>query len=466
MTDNAAAADSAPVDANEVSTAAVPDDHHGPSPHPSAKAAAFALLGGFGLLMIANGMQGTLVGVRSELEGFGSLWVGAIMTAYFGGFLFGTQLVSVYLGRVGHIRTYAALASVASAAAVVHIVAVDPAAWFFLRALTGVCMAGIYVTVESWLNDIANAKAADGESIRGRLLASYMIVTTGCMALAQGVFQFADPLAIGLFVMASVLASLSLVPTALSTTSAPVVKFPEPMSIREMIDVVPTGVVTSFLSGMTAGALLGLSSVFATRVGLTGGRLALFMAAPLVGAMVGQWPFGSLSDRISRRTVMLVAAGAAAIAFGSMMLVEPSSMAAVGLLFAAGACLFPIYSLALAYVNDWITPAQMLGGSAQFVRINGVGAFFGPLVGTAAMTWVSPDALFGFLALLNVLIVLYIGYRMAIRNALPGDRQRPWVPMASRGGVVAASTLARPRRLPIGKIPKPKIPVPKRAKDT
>ncbi len=421
-------------------------------PHPTVRAAAFALLGGFALLMLANGIQSTLVGVRAELEDFGSLWVGAIMTAYFAGFLAGTQLASTYLVKVGHIRTYAALASIASATAITHIVAVNPPTWLALRFITGLCMAGIYVTVESWLNDIANTKV-DGVSIRGRLLASYMIITMGALSVAQVVFQFADPLSIGLFVLASVLASLSLVPTALSTTSAPVVRFPEPLSIRALTHVVPTGVVTSFLLGMSVGVLLGLAPVYATREGLSGGQLSWFVAAPTLGAMVGQWPLGSLSDRVSRRAVMMFAAVASAVISIALSQVPTDSTAAIVLLVALGAAHFPMYSLALAYVNDWISPNQMMGASVAYVRINGLGAFAGPLLATAVMSAWGSWTYFWLLAALNGMIVAYIGYRMMIRDAMAVDDQSQWVPVSSRGGAIAASALSRPRRGPGIKVP-------------
>ncbi len=425
-------------------TTAVDDAELG-VPHPTVRAAAFALLSGFALLMLANGIQSTLVGVRAELEHFGNLWVGAIMAAYFAGFLAGTQLASTYLGRVGHIRTYAALASLASTSAIMHVVAINPPTWLMLRFMTGLCMAGIYVTVESWLNDIANSKI-DGVSIRGRLLAAYMIITMGALSLSQVVFQFASPLNIGLFVLATVLASLSLVPTALSTTSAPVVQFPEPMSIRDLARTVPTGVVTAFLLGMAVGILLGLAPVYATREGLSGGQLSWFVAAPTVGAMLGQWPLGSLSDRISRRTVMLGAAAASTVASVALSQTPADSPATTALLVVLGAALFPIYSLALAYVNDWIAPHQMLGASVAYVRINGLGAFAGPVLATAVMSVWGAGMFFWLLAGLNGLIAAYITYRVAIRDAMPVDDQRPWVPVATRGGVVVASTLSKPRR--------------------
>ena len=228
------------------------------SPSPSRRRAAAALLLGFGILMVGNGLGGIVVGVRAELEGFDGVVTGLVMAAYFAGFLLGSRLSARLMGR-SDIRVFAALASMASTAALIHAIAIEPVVWVAARFLTGACMAGLYVVAESWLNDIAT------NATRGRLLASYMIVTMIAMAAGQLLLDTADPTGLTLFVVASVLVSLSLVPISLSTTSAPPVIVPEAMSMQELVGLVPTGVVSIIGSGMTAGAVMGLGAVYAAR---------------------------------------------------------------------------------------------------------------------------------------------------------------------------------------------------------
>ena len=115
----------------------------------------WALFLGIAFIMLGNGLQGSLLGVRAELEGFPTAVTGLVMTGYYAGFLVGSTVVPRLVTRVGHIRVFAALASLASAAVLVHSIFVDPVSWTLMRLVSGFCYAGLYVVAESWLNDRA-----------------------------------------------------------------------------------------------------------------------------------------------------------------------------------------------------------------------------------------------------------------------------------------------------------------------
>lgn len=409
------------------------------TPTPSAASAAAALLLGFTFLMVGNGLQGSLIGVRAEIESFATVWTGLIMTGYFAGFLLGTKMAARSLAEVGHVRVFAALASLVSVASLVHALAVLPPVWVLMRFLTGVCMAGIYVTTESWLNDIATNRT------RGRLLAAYMVASMGGLGAGQFLLTTADPESLTLFIVASIMVSTALVPVSLSTSGAPPIADIEPMNIRSLVKIAPTGVVVMFLVGVSAGALLGMGAVYASREGLDTTGVAVFMGAAIAGSIVFQFPVGYLSDRLPRRGLMFALAASAVAICIAMIGIAPGTVASTAGMFLLGGCMFPLYSLAIAYTNDWIHRSQILGASSTLVRVNGLGAVAGPLVTAAVFTQVSSRWFFAVIAVAHALMAAYVGFRILVKDALPVEKQRKWVPLASRGSYLIAG-VARQRR--------------------
>lgn len=403
-------------------------------------AAARGLLIGVALMMAGNGLQGSLLGVRTEAEGFSLAATGVVMACYFAGFLAGSRSAEYLLGQVGHIRVFAALASTASAAVLVHSIFISPLSWGLMRFVTGMCFAGLYVVAESWLNDMASNKT------RGRLLSLYMVATMGGMTIGQYLLEAADPSGFELFVLASILVSASLLPVTLSASSSPPIGIPEPFSLRELFSEVPTGVISSFWVGMSAGVLMGLGAVYAIAADVPGNRISTFLAAPLVGSFLLQWPIGWVSDRISRRTVMFwVAASATAVCL-ALAAAPAGSWTAIGLVFLLGGTTFPLYSLTIAYTGDWLPQSKLTAASASLVRVNGVGAVLGPLVGAGLMELTTPSAFYLVLVATHAFIATYIAWRVVFRDPLPVERQRAFVAYPARASAVAANLIGRRRR--------------------
>jgi len=399
-----------------------------------------ALFLGIFLLMAGNGLQGSLLGVRSEAEGFSLRVTGVVMAAYFAGFLAGSKFAEHLLSRVGHIRVFAGLASTASSAVLVHALFVSPITWGVMRFVTGMCMAGLYVVAESWLNDLAT------NATRGRLLSVYMVVTMGGLTAGQFMLDLANPDGFELFVLSSILVSASLVPVVLSASSCPPISAPEPLSLRELARLVPTGVVSAFWVGTSAGVVMGLSAVYAVNVGMSTGRITTFLAAPLIGSVILQWPIGYISDRVSRRAVMFWVAITASAVSAALTLVGAGSWEAIALMFVLGGMTFPLYSLTIGYTADWLPVAQLNGASAALVRTNGVGAVFGPLIGAAAMSATGASAFFWTLAFTHSVIAVYIGYRLIVAEAPPQEYNRRFVAIPARASSVAFGLITRSRR--------------------
>ena len=175
----------------------------------------WALLFGMLLLMVGNGLHGTLLGVRGEIEQFSTFEMSIVMSAYFVGFLGASRMVPEMIRRVGHVRVFAALASFISAVLILFPLIANPWLWALGRVIIGFCFCGVYVTAESWLNN-----AATNEN-RGQSLSLYMVIQMLGLVAGQGLLNLADPGGFVLFIVISILVSLSFAPILLSITPTP-----------------------------------------------------------------------------------------------------------------------------------------------------------------------------------------------------------------------------------------------------
>ena len=406
----------------------------------SVAAATWALFAGLGLVMIGNGLNGSVLGVRAEAEGFSVGVSGLIMAAYFLGFLSGSKYAEHALRTVGHIRVFAALASGASSVVLVQAISVEPITWAVTRFLFGACMAGIYVVVESWLNDMASNKT------RGRILSVYMIISMGGIGIGQLMLGIEDRSGFRLFIFVSVLVSMSLLPVTLSATSTPPLVVPEPMPLKRLMKIVPTGVISSFWSGAAAGVLFGMGAFYAARVGLSTSQISIFLSAPILGALVFQWPVGWLSDHFPRRGVIFFVSAAGTAAPLAMLVVAVDSVAAVIFMFLLGGAMFPLYSLTIAYTHDWIGAQDRLGASATLIRVNGSGAVIGPLLVAVLMSVAGASSFFWTIAGLHAIIAGYVLIRIVWKDALPMERQRAYVALPARALSGATGLLPKRRK--------------------
>lgn len=372
---------------------------------------AWALLLGMLLLMMGNGLQGTLLGVRGAIEGFDPGLLSYVISAYFLGFLVGSRLAPEMIKRVGHVRVFAAMGSFISAAFVLYPAVPDLVAWGVLRFVVGVCFSCVYIVAESWLND-----AADNEH-RGKALSLYVIVQMLGIVSAQAMLNFGDPAGYELFVLISVLVSISFAPILLSVSPAPVYELARPMTLRQIFNASPLGFVGCLVLGAVFSALFGMASVYGTERGFTLSEIATFISAIYFGGMVMQWPIGWISDRMDRRRLIIVVTAVSACACVGAVLAEASPIALYAAAFVIGGTVNPLYALMIAHTNDFLEPKDMASASAGLVFVNGVGAIGGPLIVGQMMTRLGSSGFFAYLMVLMSAICLYGVYRMTRRSA-------------------------------------------------
>ena len=372
----------------------------------------WGLFTGLALLLITAGVYSTLVGIRAELKNLPTIVSGGITTAYYAGFLLGSWYTLRALKHVGHIRVYAALASLLSASVLITGVYDSPLVWIIMRSSTGFCFAGLYVVAESWLNGLAT------NTFRGRLLAMYNVVTIGAYGAGQLlVFNF-DARTLTGFAFAAVVSSLAVIPVVISEQAAtPAVENHTHITLRELAKIVPTGAGTILLVGLAHGGMLGMAVIYATREGLGVGRVGILIAAIQLGGMALTWPISSASDDIDRR-IIGVLSSFAVIVMGLLMLTQtPSSWATTALLFAIGGFSFPLYAVGSAYTNDWVSQEQVGAAASQLVTLYGFGAMTGPLVAAPFLDIIGTQGFAWSIISLHALILLFLIYRIRAWHA-------------------------------------------------
>ena len=373
------------------------------------------LFAGLSLIGLAVGVQGSLLGVRAELEGFDDYLIGLLMSCYFAGFLAGSLLTPKMIQRVGHIRIFAALSAVASVTILVHAIYVEPWAWALMRLFTGFAFSTIYVVSESWLNQSSN------NANRGQILSIYTTILLAGICAGQFMLNLANPLDFTLFILISVMVSVAAVPILLSVMITPAIEETERVSIRHLWYRTPMGVTGIILSQWVSSILFGMGAVYATKLGFSVYQVANFMGAMMAGGMILQWPLGKLSDMVDRRWVISVAC-LVAVLFA--LLISRESEASIRLyvmIFMFGGCSLSLYSIVVALTNDHLRPSEIVPASGTIVLISGLTSITGPIT---AVFWLQIFGLQSFFVLLASCLLLLAGislWRLLTIEALPSE---------------------------------------------
>lgn len=386
--------------------------------------ALFSLLFAAAILFAGNGLQGTLLAVRAHLEGFPTALIGVLMSACFAGFVLGCRFNPGFIKSVGHIRTFVALASIASAAALVHPLVVDVFVWALLRAITGFCFAGVIMVIESWINERAT------NANRGRILSIYRVIDLSSTMAGNALLATASPIGFELFVIVSILMSIALVPVALTRTDAPKPIATARLDIPRLFRLSPVAAAGAPMVGLANAAFWGVGAVYAQEQGYGNAEIAAFISAVIIGAALLQWPLGWLSDRIDRRRVMFGSASlgvASALALAEFGGRSPELLLTLGVFF--GAFVLPMFGLAAAHANDHAPPGEAVATNGGLLLLHGGGSVIGATLGAGAMAAFGPPALFFYIAAIYVVFAGFCLYRIMKRPPVPDERKTPFVPV-------------------------------------
>jgi MFS family permease len=378
------------------------------------------LLAGHGLLTLGSGLFGTLLALNLVLRGVSPGWAGAVLAAYFVGFVVATVTAHFVITEVGHTRAFALFAAVAAVTALLHPIVDALAFWALLRLIAGYCLAGLFMITESWLS----ARARDDE--RGQILSMYVIAYYATLGCGQFLVGLGEP-DIRLFSLTSILFSLSLVPVVMARAQAPVLEPPDRQHLARMMELSPLSLTAATGAGVANGAFLALGPFFAAGLGMQPLAVGLFMGTALLAGLGMQWPIGWLSDRIDRRLVMAGICLAAAAAAAALFVAGTAAMTflpLMGVLY--GGFAFPLYAQAVAHANDYAEPGEFPSISAGLLLANGVGAALAPLVAGIVMANFGLPSLFVVSGGVMISLGAFAIYRRQLRASLPTEQQTPF----------------------------------------
>jgi MFS family permease len=373
-----------------------------------------------GILIGGNGLQGTFIALRASQEGFSTSVIGVVGAGYSIGFAIGCIYVTRMLRAIGHIRTFSAMAAIASASAIAMLLVVDPVFWFVMRLVAGICFASLFATVESWLN------AAVTNANRARTLSIYRLVDLGSVTAAQYLIPGIGIGGFELFAIVAMSLSLSLVPISLADRSSPTVPEAIRFDVKKLWNISPLATVGCIVVGLTNAAFRNLGPIYAHDIGLSITAIASFMSAGIVGGVVLQYPLGLYSDRLDRRLVILVATlGSTLAALYLAFFAGGNEWKNLVGIFIFGAFAMPLYSLCSAHANDHAADGEHALVSAGLLFFWSCGATAGPLFAAVLLELFGPQALFIYTAAVLVAFMAYTMLRMGARPAVPaGDERR------------------------------------------
>ena len=368
-------------------------------------------------------MLGTLIPIRAGIDGFTPTTVGIIGSVYFAGFLLGCLATPHLVRRAGHIRSFATFCGMAAAAPLIHALSSDPFVWSLMRVLTGFCFAGLYMVIESWLNEQSTNET------RGRLFSAYLIVNLSALTIGQVLLNAADPGGFVLFAVCSILTSIALVPIAMTTSVQPMPIQSTRIDIKALYALSPVGLAGSFVVGLANAPFWTLAPLYASESGLNTAGVSVFMAAAIVGGATAQWPIGRMSDRMDRRRVIVALSLGAALGEIALVLAGASGnmFAVMGAGFLFGVFGLTLYSVVVAHMNDH-------GQSESFVAISGgmlivfsVGSIIGPTAASVGVSTFGIASIFVFTAVVHLLFAGFTVYRIASAPALTEEQRADFV---------------------------------------
>lgn len=369
------------------------------------------------VMMAGSGFLSTLIGLRLDRAGSGTMVVGLVATAYFAGLVIGALRAGEVVRRVGHIRAFAAFVALLSASTLTYALFQHPLLWSGLRLIDGLCVAGVFICIESWLNDRADS------GTRGTVLAGYMVALYSGQALGQLFLRTGNTAPHVPFELAAMLISLAIIPICLTRSPAPLLEDADALPLRRLFEASPLGVAGAGMTGLLLGAFYGLAAIYTRRIGLDLADTATFMMTVILGGVALQWPLGRLSDRYDRRRI-IISCFAATLAVSAALAMQPGGLLLLGLGALFGGLSFALYPLCVAFVNDRLLSSERVAASGQLVLLYSAGAALGPLGAAAAMTLAGAGGLFLFIAAGAAAMLVFGLARLAISDPVPGAEQQ------------------------------------------
>lgn len=393
----------------------------------------WALLLGTAVLWFGTGMLYILVVVRAREAGFSTQSIGLMQSSYQVGWLIAAMLIPFLIRHVGHVRVFGAVAALGSAVILTHLLLIDPYAWIAERMIMGICTAGLMVATESWLNDLSENKD------RGKTMAIYTILSWGAPVIGIWVLRYGNIYDSSFFLLSSILLSVGAIPVLISASRTPSLIAVERFSILRLYRATPVGVVGTFLAGLCHGGLYASASLYGVAIDLSVAEISTLSAIALVVGVLLQWPIAIVSDRMDRRTLLVITASLATAPAVYFSLKPALSITEIYIAMGAmGAFVLGMYSQCVAHVNDHLKPNQIVSAAGSLVLTYGIGYAITPVV-IGFLLPLSPRSFFWVNSFCAGSLALFVLYRMTRREAVEDQGELIPVPTASPYGTVVSA---------------------------
>jgi len=383
------------------------------------------------ILTGGGGLLNSLLSVNMSLSGYSEQLIGLIMSCNYAGVMLGIFLGQPIVGRVGHIRAFAVFSAGATAIALMH--GLYMAAWFWalLRLSSGLCVTGLFMVIESWLNERVEP------GYRGRVLSVYMILVYFGNGCGQFLLNASDVQGSRIFMITGILFAMCLLPISVSRAV-----YPQPLEVPrynlvKLYRLAPFSMVGSFVSGLFSSSFYALGPMFALRIGLEIYQISWFMGLTVWSGLLFQWPVGLLSDRIDRLMMLSTLGFLVMLISAAMVLFGPAGLAPLLTITILFGIIFTVYPVAMARAQDNIDKKDIVPVSAALILFFGMGACVGPVTASSVIKMVGPWGLYYFTAVLGGFLGLatWIGRRKMACNK---ENQVPFVPIPKTSPVISA----------------------------
>ncbi|MFW7524505.1 MFS transporter [Vibrio ostreicida] len=375
------------------------------------------------LLMISHGLSGILLPVSLAQANVSVQLIGFILSMYSVGFLVGAIAGKRILRNIGLVRTFAMCGSLAASAILIMGLSSEVWLWTLMRTIMGFCIACATTTLDTWYSSVSS------ESNRGKILAINQIVILSAITLGQFGLILAPPGETLLFILCGVLFSISVTPVVFLSQFEPQIEHTDSISLSSLYGLSPLGFATCLVCGILYSTVANMMPVYAAGIGMTGLQLSLFMGAATTGGILLQWPVGYLSDRFERRKIILGTSFFIAVVSFLLPVSIEWAMAAMPLVLVAIAlgliaCLYP---LSISETFDRSVKGQLVPVLSGLLCLYAIGSIAGPYTASVLMEHYDNSAVFIFLMLTSLSLVVFTIYRMSVRDALSVEEQENFV---------------------------------------
>lgn len=381
-----------------------------------------ALFLSLALVIGGNAYLLTYLGVRLGASGVAPTQVGFIMVCYSIGFAIGSHYATHLVAKVGHIRTFAAMAALTAMASISYPLLDSVYFWALLRFVGGITAAGLYVIIESWFSAVAT------NNNRGTLFALYQIAAYGSSTLAQLTVGYSEPLSPVPFTGAALLLLAAIIPLSLSRMQSPHIEPGPKMSLLALYRQAPLGLTCAFTGGIMLGTYYSLVPLFGSLTNMSIREVSQLMTASVLSALVLAWPVGWICDRVKRSQVMLVITLIGTfLSIGVSLTVDQPFIVRLCITALLLGMLTLVNSLSVALTHDRIDSSSRVAASSALMLCYGVGSIIGPVAGSMIMEAFQPQTMFIGFAILLVTLASYVRYRQKRMPPLPVTAQEHYV---------------------------------------